>query len=101
MSEIWGSGEHVQCIHPGSACLAGRKEVLQGWDMILQHCGPMDILIADVRIFLNDNLAVVTCLELMSTNDAATGRNTATNIFEKQDGRWVIVHHHGAPVIMP
>ena len=24
MSAIWGEGEHVQCVHPGSAVIAGR-----------------------------------------------------------------------------
>ena len=27
MSEIWGSGEHVQCIHPAAGCIAGRESV--------------------------------------------------------------------------
>lgn len=27
MSEIWGSGEHVQCIHPAAGCIAGRDNV--------------------------------------------------------------------------
>lgn len=29
MSEIWGSGEHVQCIHPAAGCIAGRDNVSQ------------------------------------------------------------------------
>ena len=27
MSEVWGKGEHVQCIHPLSGCIAGRQAV--------------------------------------------------------------------------
>ena len=27
MSEIWGSGEHIQCIHPAAGCIAGRDNV--------------------------------------------------------------------------
>lgn len=27
-------------------------------------------------------------------------RTAATNVFEKQNGRWVMVHHHGSPVPM-
>lgn len=59
----------------------------------------MDILLEDVRIFLNDNLAVVTCREMIYAGES-TGRLTATNVFEKQNGRWVIVHHHGAAWIL-
>lgn len=27
MGEIWGHGDHVQCIHPGANCIAGREQV--------------------------------------------------------------------------
>ena len=27
MSEVWGKGEHVQCIHPLAGCIAGRQAV--------------------------------------------------------------------------
>ena len=27
MSDIWGRGEHVQCIHPAAGCIAGRENV--------------------------------------------------------------------------
>lgn len=36
---------------------------------------------------------------LSSSTDwqCAVCRTVATNVFEKQDGRWVMVHHHGGP----
>ena len=27
MSDVWGRGEHVQCIHPAAGCIAGRENV--------------------------------------------------------------------------
>ena len=27
MEEVWGEGEHVQCVHPVSLCVAGRENV--------------------------------------------------------------------------
>lgn len=27
MGEIWGAGDHVQCVHPLAGCIAGREEV--------------------------------------------------------------------------
>lgn len=41
--------------------------------------------------------AYVTCLELMDAADSR-GRILATNIFEKQEGKWKLVHHHGSPL---
>ena len=28
-------------------------------------------------------------------------RTAATNVFEKQNGRWVLIHHHGGPIPPP
>jgi ketosteroid isomerase-like protein len=25
----------------------------------------------------------------------------ATNVFERRDGRWYLVHHHGSPIYPP
>ena len=27
MQEIWGHGEHVQCLHPAANCIQGREDV--------------------------------------------------------------------------
>ncbi|BDA49821.1 probable f-box protein SKIP8 at C-terminar half [Coccomyxa sp. Obi] len=95
MNDIWGQGEQVQCIHPAAACIASRKNVMESWRMILRGA-PMSISLEDVRIFVSDSMAFVTCIEVMDAGDSR-GRTAATNVFEKQNGRWVLVHHHGSP----
>lgn len=42
-----------------------------------------------------DDLGYVTCVEVIDTDDSV-GRICATNVFEKQDGKWVITMHHGS-----
>ncbi|KAI3433936.1 hypothetical protein D9Q98_003738 [Chlorella vulgaris] len=96
MSEVWGKGEHVQCIHPLCACIAGRTAVMEGWKAILGS-SRMKIEIEDVRIFASDTQAFVTCLEITESGESR-GRIAATNVFEKQGGAWKLVHHHGSPV---
>lgn len=39
--------------------------------------------------------AYVTCIEIVQAG-GSKGRILATNVFEKQDGVWKIVHHHGS-----
>jgi hypothetical protein len=39
----------------------------------------------------------VTCVEVMESGDSK-GRILATNIFQKQGGKWKIVHHHASPI---
>ncbi|CAK0783492.1 hypothetical protein CVIRNUC_006691 [Coccomyxa viridis] len=95
MSHIWGRGEHVQCIHPAAGCIAGRENVLESWQLVLRG-QPMDINVEDVRVYARDGAAFVTCTEVMEAGNSR-GRTIATNVFEKQEGRWVLVHHHGGP----
>lgn len=96
MAAIWGRGDHVQCIHPAAGCIAGRDSVLQSWKLVLST-GRMSIQLEDVRIFANETNGYVTCVEVIEADDSQ-GRIAATNIFEKQDGKWKIVHHHGSPL---
>ena len=37
MCSVWGSGEHVQCIHPMAGCIAGRQDVRPVPPCILNH----------------------------------------------------------------
>jgi translation initiation factor 2A len=62
MSDIWGVGEHIQCVHPGSACIAGRTSVLESWKLVL-GTGRMSISTHDVRIFATESEGFVTCVE--------------------------------------
>jgi ketosteroid isomerase-like protein len=96
MSSIWGSGEHVQCIHPAAGCIAGRTSVLESWKLILGS-GRVNISLEDVRVYADESSSggFVTCVEVVDAGDTR-GRIAATNIFEKQKGAWKIVHHHGS-----
>jgi len=97
MSQIWGSGAHIQCIHPAAECIANREQVLNSWKIILAGGQKMQIDLEDVRIYATDTEGFVTLIEVVNTDDSR-GRVAATNIFEKQKGVWKIVHHHGSPV---
>jgi len=101
MAAIWGDGDHVQCIHPQAGCIAGRADVLASWHAVLGGVGSFSIRLENVRItLLGEASAYVTCTEIVSARDNK-GRTAATNIFEKQQGRWQIVHHHGSPEPAP
>ncbi|GFH05787.1 UVR domain-containing protein [Haematococcus lacustris] len=54
-----------------------------------------NITLEDVRIYADEAHAFVTCVEVINADDSQ-GRITATNIFEKQDGKWKITLHHGS-----
>eukprot|EP00850_Spirogloea_muscicola_P010434 SM000061S19261 [mRNA] locus=s61:481329:483131:- [translate_table: standard] len=96
MEQVWSHGDHVQCIHPGSNCIAGRDLVMQSWDLVLGSARDLRIGLEDVRVLASGSLGVVTCVEVMQSTGSA-GRLVATNIFKKQGGRWLIVLHHASP----
>ena len=94
MSKIWGTGEHVQCIHPVANCIAGREDVLKSWQLILSG-GRLDIKLEDVRVYATgDSMGYVTAVEVVNTDDSK-GRIVATNVFERQGAEWKIVLHQG------
>lgn len=95
MQEIWGHGEHVQCLHPAANCIQGREDVLESWRLVLR--GEFKMRLEDVRVHAMQDTGYVTCVEIMNAGEA-TGRTIATNIFEKQGGMWKIVLHHGGPL---
>ena len=120
MAAAWGHGDHVQVIHPGGGCIAGREAVLESWAIVTAGVG-LDIGLRDVRVLAppGSPVAVVTCLELVDVGDAR-GRNVATNVFEWQadeeeedgegegagivggpGGSWKLVLHHASPAPRP
>lgn len=38
MDKVWGKGDHVQIVHPGSACIAGRELVRCAVSMHMTLC---------------------------------------------------------------
>ena len=62
MRDVWGEGDHVQCIHPGSACVATSDHVAESWKVILGgDGGSFTISLEDVRVTASDSFGVVTC----------------------------------------
>lgn len=93
MSRIWGTGEHVQCIHPMAECIAGREDVLKSWQLILSG-GRLSITLEDVRVYATDTTGYVTAVEVVDAEDSK-GRIVATNVFERQGDEFKIVLHQG------
>ncbi|GLI68139.1 hypothetical protein VaNZ11_012475 [Volvox africanus] len=100
MERVVGEGEHVQVVHPGASCIAGRAQVMDSWRAILRNVRPgaFKVKLEDVRVFAREDMGFVTCVEIIDADDSE-GRIVATNVFEKQGGAWRIVQHHGSPTI--
>ena len=106
MDNLWKHDENIVCIHPGWDLFTGWLAIRESWIAIFVNTEMIKFTITNTktRIFDNNKIAVVVCLENIETT-SANGRGIkigviATNIFEQseQPNKWLLVHHHGSPV---
>lgn len=103
---MWAGDEladSVMCVHPGSAPIRGRAEVLRSWALIMANTTYIQFFLTDVDINVVGDVAVVTCSENILTADSpegdlAGGRVVATNVFRRTGAGWRLWLHHGSPV---
>ncbi len=101
MERIWKHSDEVRCIHPGWGALSGWNLVRTSWERIFQGTPFMKFNISDVQISMRADVAWVVCVESIASGQLQRFSEStilATNIYEKCEGRWLMVHHHGSPV---
>ncbi|MEX2431049.1 MAG: nuclear transport factor 2 family protein [Dehalococcoidia bacterium] len=102
MAEVWMQDESVKCVHPGWPVLHGWDLVGESWRRIFENAAAMQFTITEADVVQAGEWAYVTCTEnLISVVDGRVtgGKVQATNIFCKRDDRWLLVHHHGSPLV--
>jgi ketosteroid isomerase-like protein len=104
MEKMWLHASYIKCVHPGWPLLIGWGPVMISWERIFANTDSMHFTLADVRVEVVGTLAwVVLVEELESRSVAGLSRSQilATNLFEKHDGQWFIIHHHASPIFAP
>ena len=97
MTEIWSQSASATTMHP-----IGGREV--GWDAIRASFDQVAQLASDGKVELKDQFVRVVGDvayelgvehgELTLGGHHATIEHRVTNIYERQDGGWKIIHHH-------
>ena len=101
MDDVWAHEDWVRCVHPGWDLLTGWQRVRESWVMIFEGGQKMRASPSDVWIHTTGDLAVVTCTENITVfNEASfdSAQATATNLFVRRHGAWLMVHHHASPI---
>ncbi|GMH10198.1 hypothetical protein Nepgr_012039 [Nepenthes gracilis] len=99
MQDLWRKGDNVCCVHPGASGISGYDLVMRSWEYVwVDYEFPLKIELKDVQVHVRGDVGYVTCVELVKTNGSNWGRQFATNVFERVDGRWCICIHHASPV---
>ena len=104
MEEVWLQAPYIKCIHPGWGLLVGWGPVMESWQRIFANTLAMRFTLTHVHAEIEGDLAWVVLTENIESENPdgpGQGRVQATNIFERSDGRWFLIHHHGSPVYTP
>jgi len=102
MDALWIKEDYVKCIHPGWEVRSGWAEVRDSWVLIFNHTYQIKFSVNLIDITIKSDWAWVVCLEMISTQDQGRwveGRVLSTNLFERRDGQWLLIHHHGSPLL--
>jgi ketosteroid isomerase-like protein len=101
MEAVWSHAPHVRCVHMGAAMLEGWDTIRDSWRGIFTRAIVLKVTPQDPKITVLGPTAIVTCREQINsfTLDGANVRAAqATNVFEKRDGRWQLIHYHASPI---
>ena len=104
MESVWLRAAHIKCVHPGWGLLVGWGPVMESWQRIFANTVAMRFTLTAVHVEVDGDLAWVVLTENLDSQDregATAAQVQATNIFQRHDGRWFMVHHHGSPVYTP
>lgn len=102
MKQLWLQEDWVMCLHPGWELLVGWEEVEASWDEIFRSTEQMMVSVTRVLVHVAGDMAWISCLENVTTaskTEASSALVEATNIYQRHQGRWLMVHHHTTPLI--
>jgi ketosteroid isomerase-like protein len=102
MDGVWAHGTHVTCVHPGWPLLVGWEAVRTSWETIFNNTAEMSFTLSAVRAIRAGEIGWVTCTENILSEVRGRVSVTsvlATNIYERDADRWLLVHHHASHVL--
>jgi ketosteroid isomerase-like protein len=97
MDVIWLHEDWVKCLHPGWELLLGWERVRKSWKEIFRNTKQMLVVVSRPLAHVAGDAAWVCCVEnITSANEdsVSSALIEATNIFIRQNNRWLMVHHH-------
>jgi ketosteroid isomerase-like protein len=103
MDEVWLHEDWVKCVHPGWDLIVGWEEVRESWERIFAGGAGMRVAASEVEIKVVGDFALVSCYEDLaifvdSVSAPVSARTTATNLFQRVNGEWRMIHHHASQV---
>jgi ketosteroid isomerase-like protein len=102
MDKAWAHLEYVTCIHPGWTLRSGWPAVRDSWVLIFNNTFSMKFELTEVQVQVAGDLGWVICTENLTSRQGEKPIESsvlATNLFERIGDEWLMIHHHGSPVM--
>ena len=103
MDNLWKHEENVICVHPVWELLVGWLAIRESWIMIFQNTEVIKFNITNpkIRLFDNNGIGIIVCQE--NIESSVNGQQDkigviATNVFERCENRWLLIHHQGSSI---
>ncbi|HTR62245.1 MAG TPA: nuclear transport factor 2 family protein [Candidatus Binataceae bacterium] len=104
MESVWLQDQRIVCIHPGWRKLVGWGPVMTSWEGIFDGAFEMKFELGEMDVMISGDLAVVIVEENLTQrgyDGISRSLVLSTNVFERVGDRWLMVLHHGSPVVQP
>jgi ketosteroid isomerase-like protein len=98
MTRVWEHTDRTVCIHPGWPILRTWPLIERSWAGIFAGPGRNQFILTNENVAITGDLAWVT-LEENLVDTGATGTVAATNMYARTGGEWLLVVHHGSPIM--
>ena len=103
MDGLWAQGPDATFIGPlSTTVVVGWEGVRKAWEMRFSQFDRVAIALAESHIHANGNVAWAVGVEkvelLRKNGDRLNFDAFVTNVFEKHDGRWLMVSHQATPI---
>jgi ketosteroid isomerase-like protein len=99
MRKVWEHSDRTICVHPGWPILRAWPLIEQSWERIFAGPGRNQFILTNEAVAVDGGMAWVT-LEENLVDTGSTGTVAATNVFARHGGEWLLVVHHGSPVMI-
>ncbi|PIA34771.1 hypothetical protein AQUCO_03700204v1 [Aquilegia coerulea] len=96
MRHFWLRADYIKCIHATGELFTGYDAVMQSWQQAFSWGQGFALQVQDVRARLMTDMAWVT---MKAYVDMETEPFHVTNVYEFQNGRWYMVHHHSSSML--
>ena len=103
MEKVWAHEPYVTFIGPlSTTVVVGWDGVRQAWEMRFSQFDRVTISLAESHVHTNGKVAWAVGIEkvqlLRKNGDTLAFDAFVTNVFEKQDDRWLLVSHQATPM---